>query len=223
VVETGGGALGRRPERPPRCRVTEHRRRGTAFQLLLSCGKPGGDGVSIDTSGGERAEQVCQHLVGTAGGGVELERREGHRPACPAQAKEPVTSDQVVDGLTGGDAEEPHHAPEVEELPQVVPPRRRAVDEEGGAPAELGCLVLAGTGEVQVVDVAPPTMLVKALERLSGTAWAVAKLKRGLSELTACIEAGNIARAPLWGGAGVAIVQDAPAQGEGAFTQTPPT
>jgi hypothetical protein len=63
--------------------------------------------------------------------------------------------------------------------------------------------------------------LVKALERLSGTARGVAKLKRGLSELTASIEAGNIARAPLWGGAGVAIVQDAPARRRGGFYPDP--
>jgi hypothetical protein len=86
-------------------------------------------------------------LATRAGGRVELESREGHRASGPAQAKEPVTGDQVVDGLASGDAEEPHHAPEVEELTQMAPPRRRTVDEEGGAPTELSRLVLAGTGE----------------------------------------------------------------------------
>jgi gamma-glutamylcyclotransferase (GGCT)/AIG2-like uncharacterized protein YtfP len=61
-----------------------------------------------------------------------------------------------------------------------------------------------------------PPDYIRKLEHLS-----VAKLKRELSELTACIEGGNIARAPLWGGAGVVIVQDAPAPRRGGFYSEP--
>ena len=62
---------------------------------------------------------------------------------------------------------------------------------------------------------------VRKLERLSGTARAVATLKGQLYELTARIEAGDFAKAPLWGGAGVAIVQDAPAPRRGGFYPDP--